>query len=275
MSLYETVRFCHLLSAACLFICMLEWLTAVRKPLGIRKSISSRLAFDHLPLSQKFLDEVQRRDKLILQSICIVGMLSALFIASSWLILPRSSGMLVAANAMALISIAFLTIRFPYGQDGADQMMFCLFGAATLSGLATDSVLGQELYLMFVTFQAALAYLTAGVAKMSTTTWRNGTGMMRIMSTKAYGQLALYAQLLRRPYIGKLMAWLVMIWEIAFPVALLQGGKFLILWLIVGVLFHLLNAAIMGLNTFFFAFVATYPACAYVSGLIKQAMVAN
>lgn len=45
-----------------------------------------------------------------------------------------------------------------------------------------------------------------------------------------------------------------------------------IMWVMlgVGVLFHATIAALMGLNSFFIAFVATYPAVAYLNALVHS-----
>ena len=55
-------------------------------------------------------------------------------------------------------------------------------------------------------------------------------------------------------------AWFVIAFEVTFPLALVLGPTGVAVYAAVGALFHVSNAVLMGLNTFVWAFVATYPA---------------
>jgi uncharacterized membrane protein (DUF485 family) len=56
----------------------------------------------------------------------------------------------------------------------------------------------------------------------------------------------------------------VLAWECAFPLVLVLPAPFAYVMLALGVLFHVTNAVVMGLNTFVWSFVATYPAVIWV-----------
>jgi hypothetical protein len=52
-------------------------------------------------------------------------------------------------------------------------------------------------------------------------------------------------------------------WECLFPLAFLLPWPYGIGFLAAGALFHAANAILMGLNTLFLSFLATYPALLY------------
>ena len=56
------------------------------------------------------------------------------------------------------------------------------------------------------------------------------------------------------------MAWSLILWESCFPLLLVAPRPLAILFLLMGIAFHGGAALFMGLNTFFWTFVATYPA---------------
>jgi hypothetical protein len=56
-----------------------------------------------------------------------------------------------------------------------------------------------------------------------------------------------------------------MLFECTFPLALISGGTGFAVFAVIGLLFHVLSAMTMGLNTFVWAFVATYPAILFCS----------
>jgi hypothetical protein len=64
-------------------------------------------------------------------------------------------------------------------------------------------------------------------------------------------------------------AWSVIAFESLFPLAILAGPKGALVFLGIGVMFHLANAAVMGLNNFVWAFTATYPAVHYCAERIQ------
>ncbi|HEY6033401.1 MAG TPA: hypothetical protein VIV58_04055, partial [Kofleriaceae bacterium] len=70
---------------------------------------------------------------------------------------------------------------------------------------------------------------------------------------------------LRRP-IGIAMV----ITEAAFPLALLGPWWLVLAFFAWGVVFHVANAVLMGLNSFLWAFVATYPAIAFAWTLLHR-----
>jgi hypothetical protein len=63
-----------------------------------------------------------------------------------------------------------------------------------------------------------------------------------------------------RPRLRQGLAWSVMLAEAGAPLAVLLPAHGIALALVAGLAFHVANAACMGLNTFVWSFLATYPA---------------
>jgi hypothetical protein len=124
--------------------------------------------------------------------------------------------------------------------------------------------------LIYVGAQTALSYLIAGIVKIAGPSWRDGTAIGGIMTTKIYGNSAAAAVLHGRATLGLIACWLVITFEVTFFAALFVDRHVMWIVLATGVLFHAANAALMGLNSFFMAFVASYPAVAYVNELVHR-----
>ena len=113
-----------------------------------------------------------------------------------------------------------------------------------------------------------LAYLIAGIAKLAGPSWRDGSAIGGIMTTKIYGNSTVAAMLRGQARLGRVACWIVITFEVTFVAVLFVDRRIMWIMLGVGVLFHASIAALMGLNSFFMAFVATYPAIAYVNTLV-------
>jgi hypothetical protein len=124
--------------------------------------------------------------------------------------------------------------------------------------------------LWFIAAQSILSYCAAGIAKLISAQWRAGDAVYKIFNTGSYGLCFIGRLLAPRPAIVFVLSWAVIVFESLFPLALVLPQEFLWVFLGWGVSFHLLNAWIMGLNTFFWAFVATYPAVIFVSTQLRH-----
>jgi hypothetical protein len=159
---------------------------------------------------------------------------------------------------VTLLSILFL-MRSPYGHDGADQMLLIIFTALSLVALV-DTHLTRTCLLWFLAFQGCLAYSVAGFAKLSARGWRDGSYLIAICGTSIYGNYKLARLFHKRPRLSVLVSRALICWECTFPIVLIAPPLVSYSLLAMGVVFHSINAYVMGLNIFFFAFLATYPA---------------
>lgn len=123
--------------------------------------------------------------------------------------------------------------------------------------------------LWFVATHAALAYLVAGMHKLGSRPWRDGTRLQQIVRDGSYRLPQFAANLVGGRIAAGVVSWLVIGLELALPWAVfLPAGAFWPL-LAAGFVFHTLVAVLMGLHGFWWAFAAAYPALAYVHQVLR------
>jgi disulfide oxidoreductase YuzD len=196
---------------------------------------------------------------------------------------PRSARAIHAARAIAAASLlfpntprrhravanGFLTLTSitnyvtqPYGTDGTDQLSFQVQAASTVARLSSRARL-VDACLWYVALQSTMSYAVAGYAKLPSQIWRTGEALPGILRTESYGDRDAYEMAKRHPALSKALAHAVLALECAFPVAFLANGRFAPLMLGSMGAFHLVNARVMGLGRFVWAFTSTYPAVLY------------
>lgn len=175
----------------------------------------------------------------------------------------------IAALTIVILSSLLLHLRSPWGMDGSDQMLTQVFGALFLSELA-GSPLAYKACLWYIAGQSCLSYLTAGVAKAWSPHWHGTNAVFAIFNTRTYGYEPAARFLLRRPRVTKVLTWGAVVMECAFSLALIVGFPGSLIFVAWGFSFHVMNAVVMGLNSFFWAFVSTYPAVIYCSLVFKH-----
>ncbi len=173
------------------------------------------------------------------------------------------------AALIAILAVIALAIRFraPIGMDGSDQMSSILFTALALAHF----VPGQhtvDLVLWFITLQTCLAYVTAGSLKAKEQGWRDGSYLARIFTTATYGIPRFGEYLKEHQRLAAVMALTVIGIETLFPLVFVIPQRGALALLAATALFHVGSAAIMGLNTFVWSFLATYPAVLYCRTMI-------
>jgi len=189
----------------------------------------------------------------------------------------------VALLAGALLSHRFLCLfaltgvlatnmlvsyRCRVGLEGADVMSTIVAAGLLVTLAGPSSARWTAMGFGFIALQSCLSYVTAGVAKLLSSDWRDGKAVYGIANTETYGS-EMVALVLRDNRLLKVGGcWIIMLFETAFPLVLLLPRDFVFSILILGVAFHLANAVFMGLNGFLWAFLATYPAIWYCNRLI-------
>ncbi len=154
-------------------------------------------------------------------------------------------------------------IRAPLSSNGADYMQLIVWSAVVAYGLAGGS-LGRSAALWFVAGNAVVAYVTAGLKKLSVPGWRDGTVLGSIMATETFGTPALVPLLHVRP-LAAVAAWGTLGFETLGPFLILLGPPGALTFAAIATLFHVGIAATMGLNRFVFAFGAALPSTYWIS----------
>jgi hypothetical protein len=165
-----------------------------------------------------------------------------------------------------MLTACFMLYNFrnSFGQDGSDQMLTIVLICLCLAQ-AAESVLIKELAIYFICAQSLLSYFTAGFSKLVSKSWRNGQAIIGINRTDAYGAHKLFFWFRHRPAAARATCWMVILYECFSPALVLLGRPYVFIFLGMSVLFHLMIAVAMRLNTFFWAFLAALPAVLYVS----------
>jgi hypothetical protein len=177
---------------------------------------------------------------------------------------------LYSVAAALLIKLA-LVYRNAYGGDGSDQMeIMVLLGL--LSTLSLMPSKAAPLGIWFIALQSELAYFASGVAKVFSRDWISGEAAFKIFNTYTYGTRPLAAILRNVPNVSAPLCWGLVAYECLFPASLFAPVHITLIILCLGVLLHMFNAFVMGLNKFFWAFIATYPAILYCNRQIAAWM---
>ncbi|MFF2008546.1 hypothetical protein ACFVWY_05665 [Streptomyces sp. NPDC058195] len=186
-----------------------------------------------------------------------LGTVTLRLIAAAALVVGLPLPLGVSAALVAVTSL-LLARRSPYGTDGADQMTLIIFVAASLAEMI-GTPRARELFLWFVAAQACLAYITAGVAKSVSPVWRDGRALPGILGTNSYGHRRIGQVLACHQRTAWILGWATIVLECVFPSALLGFQPLTYVLLAAMLSFHVAAAFLMRLNTFFWAFTATYP----------------
>ena len=197
---------------------------------------------------------------------------SLLHVAAAQVVLGLLTIVLLAVDvsvAAPFVALAVLAVqwpfRLPFGADGSDVMARTLTITVAIALLFDEHTQVRRVALVFVAAQLALAYGAAGVAKLWGREWRDGTAIPRILHT-AFGHPGrLRATLDRQPTLAKIMTWLVIAVEIAFPVGIVLGGWGALAALASVAALQAGIAVSMGLNRFTPWFLACFPATAWAA----------
>ncbi|MCB0375929.1 MAG: hypothetical protein KDD04_08435, partial [Sinomicrobium sp.] len=166
---------------------------------------------------------------------------------------------------LILLTLIIQNVISIYGNDGSDQILLIIFSVFALCFTPFTGELLAKTGIVFIAAQSCLSYFTAGTTKLISRQWRSGIALTAIFSTKTYGAEKPYRILKKYKPLGVILCWGVILFEVLFPLALFVPLQYAFVFIGLGIVFHILNALIMGLNSFFWAFLATYPAILFAN----------
>ena len=179
---------------------------------------------------------------------------------------------------LALLTIVttswFLTVRSWLGSDGAEQMgQIVSLGALMIAaGLSFDQLGLSFAGTLMIGGQLTISYFFAGFSKLFSANWRSGQALVGAMGTHSYGHGFAARIASGSVAFSAGLCWLVIVTETFFPLALFAPHTVLLFTLAAFFMFHVANAYFMGLNTFVWAFAATYPSVILLNDLITGAL---
>jgi hypothetical protein len=185
-------------------------------------------------------------------------LLIAVQIVGSLLIVARPSDPPIWALASVIAIRSLCNFRNSPAIMGADQMQVIVLVACLVYAVAPEPMLAYACG-WFVCLQLVLAYVTAGVAKVVSPAWRSGTAVTQIVRSRTVGLQRAYEYTRRFPALALVLAWATIAFEIGCPWLVFGGSSAAAVFLATGVLFHIGVAIVMGLDEFFWAYVAAYP----------------
>ncbi len=145
----------------------------------------------------------------------------------------------------------------PYN-GGSDKMVLLTLSFLAVAHAAPGRFWG-EMALSYLAVQLVLSYFVSGWVKLRNPDWRSGRALSDVFAFSAYPASEELRGLSDRRRVLLLSSWAVILFEVAFPLALAHPAA-LGPALCVAALFHLSNACLFGLNRFFWAWIAAYPA---------------
>ena len=157
-----------------------------------------------------------------------------------------------------------IALRFRGSFNGGSDFMTLV----VLSGLCVATLLPSPLAsvgaLWWIALQACNSYLLAGWVKLRTASWRSGEAFSVFMRSTIFGSPGLPRLLIDRPFASRAIAWSVIAFECAFPMAL-AGPRACLAFTVLAGMFHVTNAYVIGIHRFVLAWAATYPAIYWCS----------
>lgn len=179
-------------------------------------------------------------------------------VAAAVLVSPvRSPGVRMACDAYLAASGYALTLRSPYGGDGAESVTTL---TTTTVAIARGCAAAERPAIAFLAAQAMLSYAVAGVSKLASPMWMDGTAIRDVLRTRIFGDERLFALVRRSPMLCLVAGRAVALAELLAPLILLLDPSRRRVALAGMAAAHLGVAVVMGLNRFPWAFVGTYPA---------------
>jgi hypothetical protein len=167
------------------------------------------------------------------------------------------------------ISQILVCVRFRGASNGgSDSMSIVLASALSVPALFGRTPLTIQVAVLYIGVQVTLSYVVAGLAKLQQADWRSGRALVHFVETSPYGVSERVRRLLATRGVAPLAGWAVIAFECLFPLAWLDPRVCLV-WLACGSVFHALNVLSFGLNRFFWAWLAGYPAVLASSQLAR------
>jgi hypothetical protein len=198
---------------------------------------------------------------------------------------PASFSTLLLLRLVALVSVAtqscnIWNIGFLFASNlavlirwrgafngGSDFMTLAVLTGLLISQVAQPFV-GYEMAwracFWYITLQSITSYFMSGAVKLLRREWRNGSAMTIFLNATIHGPLR-PGHLLRKPWLATLGSWSFILWECLAPLALLDA-RMAAAFCSVAALFHFLVFWYFGLNRFFWAWLATFPAIVWCAG---------
>ena len=197
---------------------------------------------------------------MILQALVVLCLFLIIFS-----VIPNKSILLFCISSYLVLFFR----RNVFGFDGSDQVLQIIFISLFFFYLF-PGLKFQKFFLHFISLQILIAYFFSGLNKIKGPLWRQGKALRLILSTEGFGNKRAFEFLSSQREMSFLLNWVTILFQLLFPLAMFANQEVLILVLVIGFLFHISIGVLMGLNTFVWAFFATYPCIIFSNITLKE-----
>lgn len=157
---------------------------------------------------------------------------------------------------LLVVTSMLVALRFLGSFNGGSDAMTM----ATLISLIIS--LSSSLGFYLLAFHCTLSYFMAGIVKIKNNSWRRGSALPIFLTQSNYKVPLQVQKMTSHKLLMTLVSWAVMIFECTFPLVWLLP-QLTQTYIVLAILFHLVNYFCLGLNRFVFAWLASYPALLY------------
>lgn len=161
--------------------------------------------------------------------------------------LPMASDYYLAPIFVGILLLSTWAIAIRWRgtfNGGSDAMTFLILAAWFVAVIFPEA---EPICLLYIAIQLVLSYFVAGIAKLMSPQWRSGEALQYFFGKSGF-QISLATSIF--------FGWVLMLVECLFPLSFFAPSAFVV----IAVAFHLANVYVFGLNRFFFAWLAAYPA---------------
>jgi hypothetical protein len=194
--------------------------------------------------------------------------------------IARIALVLVGAASLALPEVltalfviqVLLYIRAFLVTSAADQLNTIILLFLLICAWCPNPAI-QTLSLCAMAIHTLFCYFANGLIKLLAHRWRDGSHLKSILLTENYSRKWLARQIAKQQTAGvggglkpfKYLSGTVIIWEVSAILIPFLPEPLVWIFLAFGVCFHAVVGTVMGLNTFFWTFVSTYPAIIFLA----------
>ena len=180
--------------------------------------------------------------------------------------------LIVYGSSLSLLLVLFLGTLIILARwrgafnGGSDFMTITVLTGLLIGSLGAalgEHDLAWQAGLIYIAIHSASSYFLSGGVKLFNADWRQGKALPLFLDGSIYGPLAKQSLFWKVP-VSILTSWAFILWEVAIPIGFLHPLLMLI-YCSIGCVFHFLVFWFFGLNRFFFAWLATYPALLFAA----------
>lgn len=169
----------------------------------------------------------------------------------------------------AVFAIILICLRWRGTFNGGSDYLSLLTSLTLLICLSCYSnITVVTVALLYLGLQVTLSYFIAGIVKLRNPAWRSAEALRAFLSAPCFNPPAFAKTAISSRALSRLLAYTVLSFECLFPLGIIFR-ELLPFFLLTAAVFHLVNAYIFGLNRFFWAWLAAYPAVIFLAAVLE------